>query len=63
MSKAYPIGNGKRFAVFFSINKQGIIVSRENVKQTKEVCDSIPPNTQNRKTLIFKELKKRGIIE
>lgn len=55
--------NGERYAVFFSRHAPGISVSRENVKKTREVCDSIQFGTPNRKKLIYQELKKRGIIK
>lgn len=62
MTKAYPTDpRHKYFAVFFS-TKNHVRVRKENVKETRIVCDSIPFGTNDRKKLIFDELKKRGII-
>ena len=61
MTKAYPTDpSHKYFAVFFS--KNHVWVKKENVKETRLVCDLIPFGTNNRKKLIFDELKRRGII-
>ncbi len=54
--------NGNRWLISWSRQFQAVIVNRENVKETKLVCDSIPYGTHNRKKLIVNELKKRGII-
>jgi len=62
MTKAYPTDpNHNYFAVFFS-TKNHVRVRKENVKETRMVCDLIPFGTNNRKKLIFDELKRRGII-
>ena len=63
MTKAYPTDpSHKYFAVFFSIQNH-VRVRKENVKETRLVCDLIPSGTDNRKKLIFEELKRRGIIQ
>jgi hypothetical protein len=62
MTKAYPIDpSHKYFAVFFS-TKHHVRVKKENGKEARLVCDLIPFGTDNRKKLIFDELKRRGII-
>jgi hypothetical protein len=63
MTRAYPLKNSERYAVFFSRYEPAIFVHRENVKEAREVCDSVQFGTPNRKKLIYKELKKRGIIK
>ena len=63
-SYARPIHtNGKRWLVRWSAFEPPVIVNREDVRKTKDVCELFPPGTPNRTKLIKTELKKRGIIK
>lgn len=63
-SYARPIHtNGKRWLISWSSKQPAVIVNRESVRETKEVCRLFPPGTLNRTKLIREELRKRGIIK
>lgn len=62
-SSAYPTDSThSHYAVFFS-TKNHVRVRRDQVKETKEVCNLYPFGVHDRKKLIYEELRRRGIIK